>query len=75
LLSVTNSGKFIKAEGKMTTIINLPDPTQSHLDAISTTLFNTFKKHGLEDTEKQARIDFAVEIDTLIANELPGKIN
>jgi hypothetical protein len=58
----------------MTTIINLPDPTQSHFDAISTTLFNTFKKHGLVDAEKQARMDFASEIDSLITKELPGKL-
>lgn len=56
----------------MTTIVNLPDPTQSHFDAISTTLFNTFKKHGLVDTEKQERMDFASEIDALVSKELPG---
>lgn len=63
----------MKAEGKMTTIINLPDPTLSHFDAITTTLFKTFEKHGLVDSEKQVRIDFASEIDELISKELPGK--
>ncbi|XP_059469571.1 terminal uridylyltransferase 4-like [Neocloeon triangulifer] len=65
-------GKNIKAEAKLTTIKNLPTPTETHFEALTSLLTETYNKEGLTDADKIARCEFATEVDKLISENLPG---
>ncbi|XP_065348402.1 terminal uridylyltransferase 4-like [Cloeon dipterum] len=62
----------MKAEAKLTTIAHLPIPVESHFEALTALLSETYHKEGLTEADIQNRSIFASQINNLISENLPG---